>query len=56
MTKTQTIRTVSTASLLPVIVAALIGATLIFAAGLAQSGSLHDAAHDVRHVTGFPCH
>ena len=36
--------------------AAMFGATLIFFAGLAQSETLHDAAHDVRHATGFPCH
>lgn len=32
------------------------GAALVFTAGLAQSETLHDAAHDVRHATGFPCH
>ncbi|WP_151720331.1 CbtB domain-containing protein [Gemmobacter serpentinus] len=37
-------------------IVALIGAILIFTAGLAQSEALHDAAHDVRHATGFPCH
>ena len=36
--------------------AGIFGATLIFFAGLAQSETLHDAAHDVRHATGFPCH
>lgn len=34
----------------------LIGATLLFVAGHAQSATLHDAAHDMRHATGFPCH
>lgn len=34
----------------------LIGATLVFAAGFAHSQTLHDAAHDMRHSTGFPCH
>ena len=29
---------------------------LLFVAGLAQSATLHDAAHDTRHATGFPCH
>lgn len=36
--------------------AALIGATLVFASGFAHSQTLHDAAHDLRHSTGFPCH
>jgi cobalt transporter subunit CbtB len=35
---------------------ALMGATMVFFAGFAQSAALHDAAHDVRHATGFPCH
>jgi len=42
---------------LPQILAALtLGGALVFAAGFAQSQVLHDAAHDVRHSTGFPCH
>lgn len=36
--------------------ALLIGATIIFVAGHVQATTLHDAAHDVRHATGFPCH
>ncbi len=39
-----------------IVAAALIGVALIFTAGLAHSDTLHDAAHDVRHATGFPCH
>lgn len=35
---------------------ALIGIGIVFASGLAQAETLHDAAHDVRHATGFPCH
>ncbi|SPH23790.1 hypothetical protein DEA8626_02861 [Defluviimonas aquaemixtae] len=42
--------------LLSVIFVALVGATLLFVAGHAQSAALHDAAHDMRHATGFPCH
>lgn len=44
------------APLASVLFVALLGATLLFATGLAQSATLHDAAHDVRHATGFPCH
>ncbi len=36
--------------------AALIGLTLVFVTGLVQAETLHTAAHDVRHATGFPCH
>ncbi len=35
---------------------AVLGAALLFVAGHAQSATLHDAAHDVRHANGFPCH
>jgi len=40
----------------PVFVAALMGLAIITVAGHAQPAVLHDAAHDVRHATGFPCH
>ena len=36
--------------------AILLGAFLIFGAGLAQSSALHNAAHDGRHSFAFPCH
>ncbi|MHA6346907.1 CbtB domain-containing protein [Roseivivax sp. CAU 1761] len=42
--------------LIPAIAAALIGLGVIVAAGHLQAGPLHDAAHDMRHATGFPCH
>ncbi|MEQ9488629.1 MAG: CbtB domain-containing protein [Alphaproteobacteria bacterium] len=42
--------------LLPCILAAFIGIAMISVAGHVQAGALHDAAHDVRHATGFPCH
>ena len=38
------------------LIVALVGAILVFTSGLAHSQTLHDAAHDVRHATGFPCH
>lgn len=41
---------------LNIAVVALLGALIVFVAGLAQAETLHDAAHDVRHSTGFPCH
>ena len=36
--------------------AAILGLSIIYIAGHAQSQMLHQAAHDVRHATGFPCH
>lgn len=37
-------------------IALAIGATLVALGGHVQADALHDAAHDVRHATGFPCH
>ena len=45
-----------TSNLLSILFVAVLGGVILFAAGHAQSGVLHDAAHDVRHATGFPCH
>lgn len=42
--------------LLPIALVAALGLGLLFVAGHAQSAALHDAAHDMRHATGFPCH
>lgn len=36
--------------------AAIAGFAIVFVVGHAQSAALHDAAHDLRHATGFPCH
>lgn len=54
-TATQTIAK-SGSNVLAIIAAGFIGLGVVFIAGHAQSGALHDAAHDVRHATGFPCH
>lgn len=43
-------------NLMSILFVAVLGGVILFAAGHAQSGALHDAAHDVRHATGFPCH
>jgi cobalt transporter subunit CbtB len=34
----------------------VLGSILIFGAGLAQTSTMHNAAHDTRHAIGFPCH
>ena len=44
------------ARLLPCTAAALLGLLLLYGVGLAQPHALHEAAHDTRHATGFPCH
>jgi cobalt transporter subunit CbtB len=53
-TKTQTKAAAS--PLISILFVAILGAGMVFLAGLAQSQTLHDAAHDMRHATGFPCH
>ena len=42
--------------LMSIVFVALLGATMVFMVGMAHSQTLHDAAHDVRHASGFPCH
>lgn len=36
--------------------ALILGLGVIAVTGHVQAAALHDAAHDVRHATGFPCH
>ncbi|MWB76400.1 CbtB-domain containing protein [Pseudooceanicola sp. 216_PA32_1] len=33
-----------------------LGLGIVTLAGHVQAATLHDAAHDTRHATGFPCH
>jgi cobalt transporter subunit CbtB len=55
LTKATT-RDTAASTLASVLAVAALGLFLVFLAGHAQSAALHDAAHDVRHATGFPCH
>lgn len=56
MTTATTTAIKSNSDVLAIFTAVFLGAAMIFFAGFAQSSTLHDAAHDTRHVTGFPCH
>ncbi len=38
------------------VLAALLGAFLVWAVGFSPIGVLHNAAHDTRHSLAFPCH
>ena len=49
-------QTKSASTTLSILAAGLIGLGIIAVAGHVQAATLHDAAHDVRHATGFPCH
>jgi cobalt transporter subunit CbtB len=48
--------TATRSALLPIAAAAALGLAIVFTVGLVQANTLHNAAHDVRHATGFPCH
>ncbi|MCE5975019.1 CbtB-domain containing protein [Sinirhodobacter sp. WL0062] len=54
MTTLSSVKT--TSGLASVLAMVVMGLALMFVAGHAQSATLHDAAHDMRHATGFPCH
>lgn len=34
----------------------LLGAVIVYGAGFLQTSEVHNAAHDMRHSQGFPCH
>ena len=36
--------------------AVLLGAALLFGTGFSSASQAHNAAHDMRHANGFPCH
>ena len=43
-------------NILAIVCCAALGLGIVTLAGHVQAAALHDAAHDVRHATGFPCH
>ncbi|MGC1497548.1 MAG: CbtB-domain containing protein [Sulfitobacter sp.] len=49
-------KTLSVTRFAPAVFAAIAGIVMITLTGHVQAAALHDAAHDVRHATGFPCH
>lgn len=44
------------ATVAPALLAALIGMVMLAGIGFAQPETIHNATHDTRHATGFPCH
>ena len=57
-TKKMTTQTQTTAAsgISAAVFVGFIGLAIMFVAGHVQANTLHTAAHDVRHATGFPCH
>ena len=45
-----------TIRLLPALAAAILGLVVLFGVALANSDTIHNAAHDTRHAAAFPCH
>jgi cobalt transporter subunit CbtB len=41
---------------LQLVSALLLGAVILYAAGFVSASAVHNAAHDMRHSQGFPCH
>ena len=41
---------------LQLLAAFLLGAVIVYAAGFVNTSAVHNAAHDMRHSQGFPCH
>lgn len=39
-----------------IMLATLIGTSLLFVAGFSHAQAMHDVAHDSRHAMSFPCH
>lgn len=40
----------------PALALLVFGALMLYGAGFVNSAAVHNAAHDTRHATGFPCH
>jgi cobalt transporter subunit CbtB len=41
---------------LQLVAAFILGAVVIYGAGFLKTSVVHNAAHDMRHSQGFPCH
>lgn len=43
-------------AILAALAAAFLSVALLYIVGFAPLPAIHNAAHDVRHASGFPCH
>ena len=41
---------------LQIICAFILGGVILYGAGFINAAAVHNAAHDIRHSQGFPCH
>jgi cobalt transporter subunit CbtB len=56
ITAVTSARSVTVSKGLQLFAAFLLGAVILYGAGFAQASAVHNAAHDMRHSQGFPCH
>ena len=57
ITSTPVAHSAASASVLVQLGAALaLGLVMLYAVGLSEASVAHNAAHDVRHASGRPCH
>ena len=49
-------RALSLADRIPALVVFAVGLAIVYAVGLSPFAEGHNAAHDTRHASGFPCH
>ena len=55
-TRQTIVWTETQAAVIPALSAILLGAFLVLGIGFAHLDTIHNAAHDTRHTTAFPCH
>ncbi|WP_109366576.1 CbtB domain-containing protein [Ochrobactrum soli] len=55
-TDTWSARTANPSRTVSLFASALLGMILVGGVGFLGSPSIHDAAHDTRHMLSFPCH
>ena len=55
-TNTATISATRSKTLIAASMAAFLGMFVIWGVGFSHIAAAHNAAHDVRHSNGFPCH
>jgi len=53
---TTTLSTTRSKTLIAASMAAFLGVFMIWGVGFSHIAAAHNAAHDVRHSNGFPCH
>ncbi len=56
LTQTSPVTGERSGALLQAALAVAVGALLLGIVGFVQIDAMHNAAHDTRHATGFPCH